>query len=99
MIEITDLSVLKRQAFVTIQDILDEKYFDLAYEPIIETVHVNQPNGKKWIYGVHYVVVESDINLMHRISWAADDCPDGDGMESTLEEYETIEVQYLVKED
>ncbi len=98
MITITNPDVFKKQRFILISEFLEDKYVDLAFEPIIETLQVNQENGKKWIYDKDYTIIESGIGLMNRLTWDGLYCKDGDGLYNILEEYVIIEIQYIQKD-
>jgi len=100
--EVTDMPSFVRQIFALDSTQLYNRYIDLAYEPIKEsvTLKVVKTTSDVFIpvYTVHYAIIKDSSNIYKRVSWAATDCPNGSGMESDLVLSEIIEVQYAKKE-
>lgn len=81
-----------RQVFVVDLVTILNRYLDLDYSAVAESIVFRIQNGPAYIYGKHYNLIKGQNSLMSRISW--DPVYGGDGLIEEIVEGTVIEVQY-----
>ncbi len=83
-----------RQKFKLTQNNVINKYVDLIYEPVNNTINFKTELNRGHLYNVDYVLIENNQNQLKRISWDGDLCEEGNGLISLLSQDMLIEVTY-----
>lgn len=85
-----------RETFVLSTINVLQRYVDLTYEPVIESVKLNIQNKPNYIYGKHFSIVKGDSQLKNRLTWDPRKLT-GLGLMDVMVENTTFDVLYSRK--
>jgi len=89
-----------RQKFTINETMIQNKYVDLAYFPIPESMNAKiVGNTIALVYDVHFTIVEKSNGDLKRVSWSSADNPVGDGLETILVIGNVLDIQYAKDEN
>ena len=85
-----------RELFNVDNIISRQKYVDLKYEPVPESLTFKIKDHPNYIYGKHYTIIKGS-KANNRLTWDPKRIPNGIGLVSTIIEGVTFEVNYARK--
>lgn len=90
-------SYYQKEVFTLNLVTLAQRYVDLEYEPIENSVMMLLEGSNDLIYGKHYSLIKGNGNIYNRLTWDSRNIPNGVGLVGTLTQNNVIEVQYARK--
>lgn len=87
--------LFNRQSYTVDIIISRQRYVELQYQPIIESVQFRVQDNPSYVYGKHYIV--DRLNGKYVVTWDPRKIPNGTGLVGTVHEGSQIEIVYVRK--